>query len=91
MSPFEDLYGRNCRTSLMWFDVGERSYFGLECIREAEEQVAKIRENLKAVQSIHKSYADNRRHDLAFEGDCVFESVTDKRNPQISSPRKVSP
>ena len=92
MSPFEALYGRKCRTPLMWSEVGERSYFGLECIREAEEQVAKIRENLKAVQSRHKSYADNRRHDLAFEeGDCVFESVTDKRNPQISSQRKISP
>ena len=48
MSPFEALYGRKCRTLLMWSEVRERSYFGPECIQEAEEQVAKIRENLKA-------------------------------------------
>jgi len=54
MSPFEALYGRKCRTPLMWSEVGERSYFGPECIQEAEEQVAKIRENLKAAQSRKK-------------------------------------
>ena len=48
MAPFEALYGRKRRTPLMWSEVGERSYFGPECIQEAEEQVAKIRENLKA-------------------------------------------
>ena len=57
----EALYGRKCRTLLMWSEVGERSYFGPECIQEAEEQVAKIRENLKAAQSRQKSYADTRR------------------------------
>jgi len=54
MSPFEALYGRKCRTPLMWSEVGERSYFGPECIQEAEEQVAKIRENLNAAQSRKK-------------------------------------
>jgi hypothetical protein len=32
MSPFEALYGRKCRTPLMWSKVGERLYFGPECI-----------------------------------------------------------
>ena len=48
MLPFEALYGRKSRTPLMWSEVRERSYFGPECIQEAEEQVAKIRKNLKA-------------------------------------------
>jgi hypothetical protein len=47
MSPFEALYGRKCRTPLMWSETGERSYFGPDSIIEAEENVAKIRENLK--------------------------------------------
>jgi len=45
MSPFEALYGRKCITPLMWSETGERSYFGLDAIIEAEENVAKIREN----------------------------------------------
>ena len=61
----------------MWSEVGKRSYFGPECIREAEEQVAKIRENLKAAQSRQESYADNRRRDLEFEeGDYVYLKVS---------------
>jgi len=77
MSPFEALYGRKCRTPFMWSEVGERSYFGPECIQEAEEQVSKIRENLKAAQSKQKSYVDNRRRDLEFEeGDFVYLKVS---------------
>ena len=60
MSPFEALYGRRCQTPLMWSEVGERSLFGSDMIKEAEEQVAKVRENLKAAQSRQKSYADTR-------------------------------
>ena len=67
MSPFEALYGRRCQTPLMWSEVGERSLFGLEMIKEAEEQVAKVRENLKAAQSKQKSYADTRRRPLEFQ------------------------
>jgi ribonuclease HI len=58
MSPFEALYGRRCRTPLMWSEVGERTLFGPDMIKNAEEQVAKVRENLKAAQSRQKSYAD---------------------------------
>jgi hypothetical protein len=36
----------------------ERSYFGPNSIVEAEENVAKVRENLKIAQSRQKSYAD---------------------------------
>ena len=42
MSPFEALYGRRCRTPLMSSEVGERSLFGPDMIKEAKEQVAKV-------------------------------------------------
>jgi transposase InsO family protein len=66
MSPFEALYGRKCRTPLMWSEVGERSFFGPAKIKDAEERVAQVRENLRIAQSRQKSYADNRRRDLKF-------------------------
>ena len=48
----------------MWSEVGEKSLFGLDMIKEAEEQVAKVWENLKAAQSRQKSYAYTRRRPL---------------------------
>jgi hypothetical protein len=39
------------QTPLMWLETGERSYFGPDSIMEAEENVAKVRENLKIAQS----------------------------------------
>jgi hypothetical protein len=39
MAPFEALYGRKCRTPLNWSETGESPVFGLDVIKEAEEQV----------------------------------------------------
>jgi hypothetical protein len=36
MSPFGALYGRKCRTSLMWSEVRERSFFGPAKIKDAK-------------------------------------------------------
>jgi hypothetical protein len=41
MAPFEALYGRTCRTLLMWSEVRERTFFGPAAIVEAEENVAR--------------------------------------------------
>jgi hypothetical protein len=35
MSPFQALYGRNCRTPLHWDQLGERQVFGLHILLEA--------------------------------------------------------
>src|SRR5438105_6769743 len=51
VSPSAALYGRKCRTPLMWLEARDRSLIGPAMIRDAEEQVAKTRENLKAAQS----------------------------------------
>jgi hypothetical protein len=42
MLLFEALYGRKCRTPLMWSEVGERTLVGPALIKEAEERVAEI-------------------------------------------------
>jgi len=47
MSPFEALYGQKCRTPLMWDHPVERAIFGPAKIKEAEEGVAQVKENLK--------------------------------------------
>ena len=51
MAPFEALYGRRCQTPLHWSDVGERWFFGLDVVKEAEEKVKLIQANMKVAQS----------------------------------------
>jgi len=49
--------------------------------RDAEEQVRKIRDNMRVAQSRQRSYANTRRRDLAFEiGDCVYLKVSPMRS-----------
>jgi hypothetical protein len=66
MAPFEALYGRKCRTLLMWSEVGERTIFGPSTIVKAEENVAKIKENMKIAQRRQKSYADTKSKIVSF-------------------------
>src|SRR3954468_16339202 len=61
MAPFEFLYGRRCRTPLNWSENGERQLFGPDMIKEAEDQVRIVRDQLKAAHSRQKSYYD-RHH-----------------------------
>ncbi|HVX01002.1 MAG TPA: RNase H-like domain-containing protein, partial [Candidatus Babeliaceae bacterium] len=77
MAPFEALYGRRCRIPLNWSEPGERWYFGVDMVKEAEEKVRLIQANMKAAQSRQKNYADKRRRPLAFKvGDYVYLKVS---------------
>ena len=58
MAPFEALYGRRCRTPLMWDEVGDRQLLGSNVIKDSEENVKLLRDRLKVAQSRQKSYAD---------------------------------
>ncbi|WVZ83913.1 hypothetical protein U9M48_031008 [Paspalum notatum var. saurae] len=60
MAPFEALYGRKCRTPLMWHEVGERSLVGPALIKEAEEKVAKS-SKIEGSSIPTKSYADGEK------------------------------
>jgi hypothetical protein len=98
MAPFEALYGRKCRTPLMWSEVGERTFFGPATIAEPEENIAKVRENLKIAQSRQKSYADSKRKDISFEvGGHIYLKVSPLQGTKMFhvkgklSPRYVSP
>lgn len=80
MAPYEFLYGRKCRSPLFWSEIGENKVFGTDILKEAEQQVKEVRENLRVAQSRQKSYADNRRRDLSFEvGDFVYLKVSPMR------------
>jgi hypothetical protein len=77
MSPFQELYGRNCRTPLRWDQSSERQVFGPDILLEAEENIRMVQENLKTAQSRQRSYADTRRREMSFEvGDYVYLKVS---------------
>jgi hypothetical protein len=48
MAPFEELYGRRCRTPLSWSQTGERKIFRPDLVTKAEEKVKTIQNNLIA-------------------------------------------
>jgi hypothetical protein len=58
MIPFEVIYGRRCNTSISWKNPTDRVVVGPELLREMEEQMFKIKHNLKASQDMQKNYAD---------------------------------
>ncbi|GJR28689.1 putative reverse transcriptase domain-containing protein [Tanacetum coccineum] len=76
-APFEALYGRKCRSPVLWAEIGESSLIGPELVQETTDKVVLIKEKLKATRDRQKSYADNRRKPLEFEvGDRVMLKVS---------------
>ena len=80
MAPYEALYGRPCRSSICWIEVGESSITGPDLIRDTLEKVGLIQKRLLTAQSRQKSYADRQRRPPEFkEGDHFFLKVMPKR------------
>ncbi|GJU78981.1 putative reverse transcriptase domain-containing protein [Tanacetum coccineum] len=76
-APFEALYGRKCRSPLLWAEIGESRLIGQELMQETTDKVVLIKEKLKAARDHQKSYADNRRKPLEFDvGDQVLLKVS---------------
>jgi hypothetical protein len=50
MSPFKALYGRKCNTPVSWDNFADRVVVGPELLKEMEDQMIKIKQNLKATQ-----------------------------------------
>ncbi|GJT49485.1 putative reverse transcriptase domain-containing protein [Tanacetum coccineum] len=76
-APFKALYGRKCRSPVLWEEIGESSLIGPELVQETTDKVVLINEKLKVARDRQKSYADNRRKPLEFEvGDRVLLKVS---------------
>ncbi|GKA62512.1 putative reverse transcriptase domain-containing protein [Tanacetum coccineum] len=76
-APFEALYGRICRSPVLWAEIGESNLIGPELVQETTDKVVLIKEKLKAARDRQKSYADNRRKPWEFEvGDRVLLKVS---------------
>ena len=51
MASYEALYGRPCRSSICWTEVGESSITGPDLIRDTSEKVSLILQRLLTAQS----------------------------------------
>ncbi|GKC04962.1 putative reverse transcriptase domain-containing protein [Tanacetum coccineum] len=71
------LYGRKCRSPILWAEVGEGPLIGPELVQETTKKISLIKDRLKAVRDRQKSYADKRRKPLEFSvGDYVLLKVS---------------
>ncbi|GJS42359.1 reverse transcriptase domain-containing protein [Tanacetum coccineum] len=76
-APFEALYGRKCRSPVLWAEIGDSKLIGPELVQETTDKVVVIRDRLKAARDRQKSYTDNRRKPLEFQvGDHVMLKVS---------------
>ncbi|GJR51437.1 putative reverse transcriptase domain-containing protein [Tanacetum coccineum] len=54
-APFEALYGRKCRSPILWAEVGEGQLIGPELVQETTEKISQIKDRLKAACDRQKS------------------------------------
>ncbi|GJR52808.1 hypothetical protein Tco_1403329 [Tanacetum coccineum] len=97
-APFEALYGRKCRSPVIWTEVGESQLIRPEIVQETTEKIVQIKERLKTARSRQKSYADKRRKPLEFQvGNQVLLKVSSWKgvvrfgNKGKLAPRYVGP
>nr|GEU28712.1 putative reverse transcriptase domain-containing protein [Tanacetum cinerariifolium] len=79
-APFEALYGRKCRSPLIWTEIGEIYLIRPKIVQETTKKIVQIKARLKTTKSRQKSYADNRHKPLEFK---VRNRVLLKSDAQI--------
>ncbi|GKE76034.1 putative reverse transcriptase domain-containing protein, partial [Tanacetum coccineum] len=73
----EALYGRKCRSPIIWAEVGEDQLIGPELVQETTKKISQIKDRLKAARDRQKSHTDKRRKPLEFNvGDYVLLKVS---------------
>ncbi|GKC95732.1 hypothetical protein Tco_1161174, partial [Tanacetum coccineum] len=95
---FEALYGRKCRSPIMWAEVEEGQLIGHELVQETTEKISQIKDRLKAARDRQKCYANKRMKPQEFSvGDYVllkvspWKGVVQFRKKGKLAPRFVGP
>ncbi|GJV71430.1 putative reverse transcriptase domain-containing protein [Tanacetum coccineum] len=91
-APFKALYGKKCRSPVLWAEIGESRLIGLELVQETTDKVVLIKEKLKAARDRQKSYADNRRKPLEFKVEdqgLSYEIKVDKTLHFVEEPVEI--
>nr|GFA78076.1 putative reverse transcriptase domain-containing protein [Tanacetum cinerariifolium] len=79
---FKALYGRKCRSPILWAEVRDGQLIGPELVQVTIKKISQIKDRLKAARDHQKSYADKRRKPLEFSvGDYVLLKVSPWKGP----------
>ena len=66
---------------MTWYNPVNRIVLGPELLKEMEQEVSNIRQNLKATQDRQKNYVDNHRvHRELCDGDHVYLRVRARKS-----------
>jgi len=92
MSPFEALYNRKCNILVSWDNPAARTVVGPEFLKEMEDQMITIKQNLKAAQDRQESYADKKRTHREFKvANHIFLKVKGNRSsPKLGNCAKLA-
>ncbi|GKC31790.1 putative reverse transcriptase domain-containing protein [Tanacetum coccineum] len=100
-APFEELYGRKCRSPVCWAEVRDVQLTEPEIIHKTTEKIVQIRQRLQAERDRQRSYANIRRKPLEFQiRDRVMLKVSPRKgvirfgkqgklNPRYVGPFKI--
>ncbi|GJV73786.1 putative reverse transcriptase domain-containing protein [Tanacetum coccineum] len=88
-APFEALYGRKCRSPIMWVEVGEGQLIGPELVQETTEKISQIKDRLKAACDRQKSYANKRMKPLEFSVVPLDEIRVDAKLNFVEEPVEI--
>ncbi|XP_055826463.1 uncharacterized protein LOC129894878 [Solanum dulcamara] len=98
MTPFEALYGRKCRSPIVWFEAGEVYLLGVDLVRDTHDMVKSIQTMLLVAQNHQNEYVDRNVRDMTFEvGEKVLLKVSPTKGVMVFgkigklSPRYISP
>jgi hypothetical protein len=61
MSQIQSLYGKKCNTPMIWDNPANRAIIRPDLLKEIEEKMTKIKQNLKDSQDRRKIYANKNR------------------------------
>jgi hypothetical protein len=82
MISLEELYSRKCNTLVTWENLVDRLVLGIDFLKEMEEKIVKIKQNLNTTHDRKKSYADECSMLKTFK---VWDHVLLKVKPKKSS------
>nr|GEW05043.1 putative reverse transcriptase domain-containing protein [Tanacetum cinerariifolium] len=100
VSPFEDLYGRKCRSPICCAKVGDAQLTGSKIFHETTEKIFQIKKRIQAARDRQKNLADRNRKPMEFQvGEMVMLKVSpwkgmirfgkrEKLNPRYIRPFK---
>ncbi|MCO5557795.1 hypothetical protein L7F22_011367 [Adiantum nelumboides] len=93
MTPFEAMYGYNCPTPINFLNSRNKVELSHEMLEKMDNELAKIRGNIREAQKRHKLYYDKKHRVVEYEiGDMVFlKVIPEKSHLILGKDRRLSP